>query len=165
MKIWYCKIGEAEELPEGDLPGVGHDDTMRQAVAAVYESLTGEQPGFIFSGWGAELDESQRAVVEDREPDYFKTGWLEKRLHKLREHFRLDEALPNWSPEQWVTVPMIKLREAAYYLHAEIEGAKALTERDRRMGVESLLATAAACLDAVEALEAGGEEEEQTAAG
>jgi hypothetical protein len=104
-------------------------------------------------------------VFEVRDPDYFKTGWLEKRLHELREHFRLDEALPTWSPEQWVTVPMIKLGEAAYYLHAEIEGGKALTKRDRQMGVECLLATAAACLDAVEALEAGGEEEEQATTG
>jgi len=63
-KIWSCKIGEAEEsdlLPGDDLP-------MREAVRRAYRNLTGREPCFIFSGWGAELDECERAVVEDREP-------------------------------------------------------------------------------------------------
>jgi hypothetical protein len=37
---------------------------MRQAVAAAYVALTGLSPDFIFSGWGAELDEFEREVVE-----------------------------------------------------------------------------------------------------
>ena len=41
---------------------------MRQAVEKAYEELTGEKPVFNFSGWGAELDEAERAVVEDRLP-------------------------------------------------------------------------------------------------
>lgn len=62
MKIWQCKIGEvgAAKLPSGaDFP-------MRQAVAEAYKRITGEDCDFIFSGWGAELTESERAVVEDR---------------------------------------------------------------------------------------------------
>jgi hypothetical protein len=42
---------------------------MRQAVEKAYRELTGEDPEFIFSGWGGRLDESERAVVEDRLPD------------------------------------------------------------------------------------------------
>lgn len=63
-KIWFCKIGEvdAAKIPEGgDLP-------MRQAVEEAYFDLTGETAKFNFSGWGATLDEGERAVVENREP-------------------------------------------------------------------------------------------------
>lgn len=58
MKIWYCKIGGTEnELPDGaDLP-------MRKAVAEAYHKITGERPGFCFSGWNAELTESERDVM------------------------------------------------------------------------------------------------------
>lgn len=60
--IWYCKIGAAEPLVNAaDLP-------MREAVARAYREITGEDPSFLFSGWGAELTESERAVVEDRPP-------------------------------------------------------------------------------------------------
>ena len=62
-RTWYCKIGE------GYLRVDGADRPMREAVAAAYRELTGEEPDFIFSGWGAELTESERAVVEDRLPD------------------------------------------------------------------------------------------------
>ena len=64
MKIWYCKIGEVDERlvpPGGDYP-------MRQAVAAAYKELTGQDDVFLFSGWGAELTEPERAVVERRLP-------------------------------------------------------------------------------------------------
>jgi hypothetical protein len=64
-KIWSCKIGEVdpEKVPQGS------DAPMRDAVAKRYRYLTGADPGFIFSGWGDDLDESERAVVEDRLPD------------------------------------------------------------------------------------------------
>lgn len=64
MKIWDCKIGEADvsRLPDGA------DGPMRIAVKKAYEELTGVEPDFIFSGWGGELTEAERAVVEDREP-------------------------------------------------------------------------------------------------
>lgn len=63
-KIWFCKIGEIQhgELPKGsDLP-------MRVAVAAEYRRLTGQEPKFIFSGWGAVLTEPERAAHENRIP-------------------------------------------------------------------------------------------------
>lgn len=61
MKIWTCKIGEvdAEKLPCGaDLP-------MRKAIVAAYRQITGEEPEFIFSGWGGELDEGERLVAQN----------------------------------------------------------------------------------------------------
>jgi len=65
MKIWSCKIGETNDLPHGaDLP-------MRIAIAEAYTRITGKTPDFIFSGWGAELTEAERAVVEDRSPRDF----------------------------------------------------------------------------------------------
>lgn len=62
-KIWSCKIGEVDSLPIS-----GADHPMRQAVEKAYKEITGEDCKFCFSGWGAELDEIERAVVEDREP-------------------------------------------------------------------------------------------------
>jgi hypothetical protein len=44
---------------------------MRRAVERAYRDITGREPDFIFSGWGAQLTESERAVVEDRLPDHF----------------------------------------------------------------------------------------------
>ena len=61
--IWRCKIGGP-----GYLTGGGNDLPMRQAIARAYREITGFEPEFIFSGWGAELTEPERAVVEDREP-------------------------------------------------------------------------------------------------
>lgn len=63
-KIWTCKIGETSPVGLPD----GADAPMRDAVARAYAAVTGEEPLFIFSGWGGELDESERAVVENREP-------------------------------------------------------------------------------------------------
>lgn len=64
MKVWSCKIGEcdAELLPDGA------DAPMRAAVERAYRELTGFDAAFNFSGWGAELSEPERAVVEKREP-------------------------------------------------------------------------------------------------
>ena len=64
-KIWSCKIGECDETdvpPGGDLP-------MRLAIEIAYTQVTGKEPTFLFSGWGAELEEAERAVVEDRLPN------------------------------------------------------------------------------------------------
>jgi hypothetical protein len=67
-KIWYVKIGE---IDEEDLraahPGPA-DPPMREAVEEAYRRVTGRDPDFVFSGWGAELTEAERAVVEDRLP-------------------------------------------------------------------------------------------------
>lgn len=61
--IWTCKIGGP-----GVLLGGGNDLPMRQAIIAAYREVTGREPEFIFSGWGATLTEPERAVVEDRPP-------------------------------------------------------------------------------------------------
>ena len=41
---------------------------MRDAVRAAFKELTGEDDTFIFSGWGGQLTEIQRAAHENREP-------------------------------------------------------------------------------------------------
>ena len=65
MRIWSCKIGQAANLPKGaDLP-------MRDAVRDAYVKITGVEPDFLFSGWGASLDEWEKTVVENREVDAF----------------------------------------------------------------------------------------------
>ena len=61
-KIWFCKIGESDNVPHGG------DAQMREAIATAYKALTGHKPEFIFSGWGGELTEPERAVVENRLP-------------------------------------------------------------------------------------------------
>lgn len=61
-KIWECKIGECDhdKLPcSAGLP-------MRTAIAEAYKRITGEDCLFLFSGWGAELDEYERAVVNNK---------------------------------------------------------------------------------------------------
>jgi hypothetical protein len=62
LRVWYCKIGEIEGIPE-EVPH-GADYPMRRAVERAYRELTGENPDFIFSGWGAQLDETERAVAD-----------------------------------------------------------------------------------------------------
>jgi len=60
--IWFCKVGECSPK------GYGADGPMREAVARTFESLTGEPPAFIFSGWGGELTPGERAVVNNTDP-------------------------------------------------------------------------------------------------
>jgi hypothetical protein len=62
-RIWFCKIGGEV----GDLPS-GADWPMRQAIQEVFIRITGADPKFCFSGWGGELTEPERAVVENRLP-------------------------------------------------------------------------------------------------
>jgi hypothetical protein len=69
--IWECKIGDAD--PEVRLRMNGIDLPMRDAVAAAFLALTGKRPDFIFSGWGSQLTENERAVVENRLPNLSKT--------------------------------------------------------------------------------------------
>lgn len=64
MKIWTCKIGEVneEDVPDGgDLP-------MRQAIRKAYQELTGRDDVFLFSGWGGELTDIERAVAHSLPP-------------------------------------------------------------------------------------------------
>lgn len=62
-RIWTCKIGgRVSGLPNGaDLP-------MRRAIYSAFQAVTGRESEFIFSGWGGELTEGERAVIEDRLP-------------------------------------------------------------------------------------------------
>jgi hypothetical protein len=64
LKTWYCKIGEVSR----DVLPKASDPPMRDAIELAYINITGQQPDFIFSGWGAELTEPERAVVEHRPP-------------------------------------------------------------------------------------------------
>ena len=59
MKIWSCKIGECDE---GDVPE-GSDLLIRRAVEMAYGEITGKPPEYIFSGWGAKLNETQREII------------------------------------------------------------------------------------------------------
>lgn len=61
--IWTVKIGGIT----GPIPS-GGDAPMRRAISQAFQSLTGWEPEYIFSGWGGELTEGERAVVENREP-------------------------------------------------------------------------------------------------
>jgi len=58
MKIWDCKIGEVDDVPAGS------DFPMREAVKRAYFEITGKEPTFLFSGWGGNLTETERAVAE-----------------------------------------------------------------------------------------------------
>ena len=60
-KIWACKIGEVDDnlLPDGA------DWPMRRAVEAAYQSLTGRDPEFLFSGWGGKLTQTEREVADE----------------------------------------------------------------------------------------------------
>jgi hypothetical protein len=84
MKIWFCKIGE---ISEAGLPHAA-DEPMRKAIIAAYTQITGQSPDFVFSGWGGELTEPERAVVEDRQPseEHYRQ-WMESR----REHLPYPE--------------------------------------------------------------------------
>ena len=63
-RVWTCKIGgRVGRLPDGA------DAPMRRAVADAFTAQTGCPVEFCFSGWGDDLDESELAVVENREPD------------------------------------------------------------------------------------------------
>lgn len=66
MKIWECTIGECEESAlRTTHPNGGADSPMRDAIRSAYIAVTGQEPQFIFSGWGAHLTRSQREVVDN----------------------------------------------------------------------------------------------------
>jgi hypothetical protein len=62
-RIWFCKVGGPADFFEK-----GADAPMRRAIAKAFREITGRDPQFTFSGWGGELTEGERAVVENREP-------------------------------------------------------------------------------------------------
>ena len=65
-KIWTCKIGERPIAEFENFPR-GSDSPMRRSAREAYQAITGHEPDFIFSGWGGELTEGERAAVENRE--------------------------------------------------------------------------------------------------
>lgn len=58
---WECKVGIAPGTPV-TLPG-GGDLPMRNAVEAAFLQVTGQEPEYCFSGWGAELTEGEKEVL------------------------------------------------------------------------------------------------------
>ena len=58
---WECKVGIAPGTPVS-LPG-GGDLPMRTAIEAAFLQVTGQEPEYCFSGWGAELDEAEKSVL------------------------------------------------------------------------------------------------------
>lgn len=58
--IWQCTIGIDAD---GRMPD-GADASMRRAIEDAYYRMTGRTPDFLFSGWNAELSESQRSALE-----------------------------------------------------------------------------------------------------
>lgn len=77
-QIWECKIGVISE--EKLVSNHPLDPEMREAVEKAFKKATGLDAQFNFSGWGAELKESELAVIEDREPD------IEVQIDELRRH-------------------------------------------------------------------------------
>ena len=59
LTTWSCKIGEVAETLLSD----GADEPMRLAVREAYIELTGDDPSFIFSGWGARLTSDERDAL------------------------------------------------------------------------------------------------------
>lgn len=72
--IWTCKVGERAPRDRGA------DAPMRAAVEVAFEAVTGHWPDFVFSGWGGELREADRAVVEGRLP--VDRSWVRERARK-----------------------------------------------------------------------------------
>lgn len=60
--IWECKVG----IRPGQkviLPG-GSDFPMRDAIEKAFKDVTGLDAEFCFSGWGAELTQSEKNVLD-----------------------------------------------------------------------------------------------------
>lgn len=74
--IWSCKIGTMENciIPKGS------DLLMRKAVEQAFKKITGLDCEFNFTGFSAELTESELAVVEDREPN------IDVQIDELHKH-------------------------------------------------------------------------------
>jgi len=63
--IWECKIGNAPDEWVGHSGGAGHDRDMRKAVEEAFIRITGKEPDFIFSGWGAQLDDVEQEIIDE----------------------------------------------------------------------------------------------------
>lgn len=95
-RVWYCKIGGSNTPPGSEWihpfqPYSGADVPMRKAVRDSYTNMIGEQPEFIFSGWGSELSIWEKAVQENRTPN--EVELIEERKRLLRELEVVEEQL------------------------------------------------------------------------
>ncbi len=59
FQVWQCKVGVKGDV---DLPW-GADLPMRQAIQKAFREVTGVDAEFTFSGWNAQLTESEKKVV------------------------------------------------------------------------------------------------------
>lgn len=59
--VWECKIGIMGSVP---LP-IGCDFPMRQAIREAFFRITGVQAEFVFSGWNADLSDSELQVLTE----------------------------------------------------------------------------------------------------
>lgn len=59
---WECKVGIAPGT-KVKLPG-GADLPMRDAVETAFKHITGLDPEYCFSGWGAELTEMEKEALK-----------------------------------------------------------------------------------------------------
>ena len=87
-RIWACKIGgdipDDVWRPDGEY--MSHDYPMRVAAEQQFERQFGVEAKFLFSGWGAELTEPERAVVEGR---FVVEGRLTEKLEPSSVRVRL----------------------------------------------------------------------------
>ena len=57
--LWSCRIGAASSIPPYA------DQPMRDAIRKAYTELTGEEPDFIYSGWGEPLTEEEKTKIKE----------------------------------------------------------------------------------------------------
>lgn len=133
LKIWSCKVGEAP----GHAVPPGADMPMRQAVERAYYEVTGQPSAFLFSGWGAELSEFERAVVENRElsatAESAEVTALRARVAAIQavvDEQAEDDGL--WFRAQYATEAY--LQRALRHLHAVVEGHDALSSLSAKEG-------------------------------
>lgn len=123
--IWACKIGGEflDHLPNGA------DYPMRKAISEAYTKLTGKEADFCFSGWGAQLDEYERAVVENRPP-------MEKATMGMDEIFKRAKYRPE------VYLPAIRDR------HEWLERERSILKREALKSGDDYLRTRWELVDA-----------------
>jgi hypothetical protein len=64
--MWICKIGARSGAMR---LASGVDEVMRKAAREAFRSVTGMDAEFIFSGWGGDLTEAEKLIVDDRVPE------------------------------------------------------------------------------------------------
>lgn len=77
--VWECKIGliGVTTLPNGA------DAPMREAVSKAFREVTGQDRGFLFSGWGGELNPIELAIAENKPIPEHACESLESQINRL----------------------------------------------------------------------------------